>query len=117
MDEMKNGNLENLDNEEDMEEMEDDDLVIFETEDGEELTFSIEDYFFYNGEEYALLADVNEESEEDDEEGISCIVCKVTSETDENGEEQDVFTPVEDDQLAEKLFEIAMTKMDQDEEE
>ena len=48
---------------------------------------------------------------------ISCIVCKVTSETDENGEEQDVFTPVEDDQLAEKLFEIAMTKMDQDEEE
>ena len=104
-------------NMENMENMEDDDLVIFETEDGEELTFSIEDYFFYNGEEYALMADVNADSEEDDEEGISCIICRVTSETDENGEEQDIFTPVEDDALAEKLFEIAMTKMNEDGEE
>ena len=95
----------------------DDDLVIFESEDGEELTFSIEDYFFYNGEEYALMADVNEESVEDDELGIGCIICKVTTETDENGEEQDVFEPVEDDQLAEKLFDIAMTKMNGEEEE
>jgi len=107
MDEMNNG-MEN------MEGMEDDDLVIFETEDGEEMTFSIEDYFFYNGEEYALLADVNADSEEDDEEGISCIVCKVTTEEDENGEEQDVFTPVEDEDLAEKLFQIAMTKIEED---
>ncbi len=60
---------------------------------------------------------MNEDSEEDEEEGISCIVCKVTSETDENGEEQDVFTPVEDEKLAEKLFEIAMTKMEEEEEE
>ena len=108
---MDDMNMENLEN------MEDDDLVIFETEDGEELTFSIEDYFFYNGEEYALMADVNADSEEDDEEGISCIICRVTSETDENGEEQDIFTPVEDDALAEKLFEIAMTKMNEDGEE
>ena len=107
MDEMNNG-MEN------MEGMEDDDLVIFETEDGEEMTFGIEDYFFYNGEEYALLADVNADSEEDDEEGISCIVCKVTTEEDENGEEQDVFTPVEDEDLAEKLFQIAMTKIEED---
>lgn len=107
MDEMNN-NMEN------MEGMEDDDLVVFETDDGEELTFSIEDYFFYNGEEYALMADVNDESEEDDEEGISCIICKVTSEEDENGEEQDVFTPVEDEELAEKLFQIAMTKIEED---
>ena len=107
MDEMNNG-MEN------MEGMEDDDLVIFETEDGEEMTFSIEDYFFYNGEEYSLLAYVNADSEEDDEEGISCIVCKVTTEEDENGEEQDVFTPVEDEDLAEKLFQIAMTKIEED---
>lgn len=103
-------------NENEMNNMEED-IIVFEDEDGNEYNYSVVDYMFYNGEEYALLADVNEESEEDDEEGISCIVCKVTSETDENGEEQDVFTPVEDDQLAEKLFEIAMTKMDQDEEE
>jgi hypothetical protein len=103
-------------NNEEMEPMEDDDLVVFETEDGEEMTFSIEDYFFYNGEEYALLADVDEESEEDEELGIGCIICKVTTETDETGEEQDVFEPVEDDELAEKLFQIAMTKMNEDEE-
>ena len=115
---MDNMNMENMDNENlDNENMVDDDLVIFETEDGEEMTFSIEDYFFYNGDEYALLADVNEDSEEDDQEGISCIVCRVTSEEDENGEEQDVFTPVEDEELAEKLFRIAMTKMDEDSEE
>ena len=107
MDEMNNS-MENMDG------MEDDDLVVFETDDGEEMTFSIEDYFFYNGEEYALLADVNDDSEEDDEEGISCIVCKVTSEEDENGEEQDIFTPVEDEALAEKLFQIAMTKIEED---
>ena len=99
------------------EEMNERDILEFTDDEGHTLLLQVTDYFFYNGEEYALLADVNEESEEDDEEGISCIVCKVTSETDENGEEQDVFTPVEDDQLAEKLFEIAMTKMDQDEEE
>jgi hypothetical protein len=98
-------------------EQEDDDLVIFESEDGEEMTFSIEDYFFYNGEEYALLADVDEDSEEDDEQGIGCIICRVTTETDENGEEQDVFEPVEDDALAERLFDIAMTKMNEEEEE
>ena len=98
-------------------EQEDDDLVIFESEDGEEMTFSIEDYFFYNGEEYALLADVDEDSEEDDEQGIGCIICRVTTETDENGEEQDVFEPVEDDALAERLFDIAMTKMNEKEEE
>ena len=112
MDEMNmNGNLdENLDGM-------DDDLVTFESEDGEEITFSIEDYFFYNGEEYALMADVTEETQEDDEDGIGCIICRVTSETDENGEEQDVFTPVEDEALADKLFKIAMTKMDEDSEE
>ena len=98
-------------------EQEDDDLVIFESEDGEEMTFSIEDYFFYNGEEYALLADVDKDSEEDDEQGIGCIICRVTTETDENGEEQDVFEPVEDDALAERLFDIAMTKMNEEEEE
>ncbi len=100
---------------ENMDGMEDDDLVTFETEDGEEITFSIEDYFFYNGEEYALMADVTEETQEDDEDGIGCIICRVTSEPDENGEEQDVFTPVEDEALADKLFRIAMTKMDEEE--
>ena len=115
MDEMKNGNLENLDNEEDMEEMEDDDLVIFETEDGEELTFSIEDYFFYNGEEYALLVETSEEASEDGQQ--ECIICKIVAEQDEDGEESESFELVEDESLGQKLVEIFNTKMAEDGEE
>jgi uncharacterized protein YrzB (UPF0473 family) len=107
MDEMKNGNLENLDNEEDMEEMEDDDLVIFETEDGEELTFSIEDYFFYNGEEYAALRDA--ESEEAGED--PAYIMKVNAFTDENGEEMEEFV-LPDESLLETLAGVLRTKFE-----
>ena len=33
------------------------DLIIFEDEDGNEYSYEVVDYMFYNGEEYALLAD------------------------------------------------------------
>jgi len=41
----------------------DEDLIVFETEDGEEVTFVIEDYFFYNGDEYAILTEYDTEKE------------------------------------------------------
>jgi hypothetical protein len=41
--------------------MEDDlDLVVFEDDEGNELTMEVLDYFFYEGQEYALLAEVQE---------------------------------------------------------
>ncbi len=106
-----------LENMEDMEE----DLVVFETEDGEEVTFRVEDYFFYNGDEYAILTECveDEEAEEDEDEeaGLEVIVCRVETGTDENGEETEEFVNIEDEDLANKLIEIANTQMMEDEED
>jgi len=107
-------NMENgMNNEEmDMEE----DLVVFETEDGEEVTFAVEDYFFYNGEEYAILSEVTDEEEAEDEEGLEVIVCRIETGTDENGEETEEFVNIEDEELAAKLIEVANTRLSEDEE-
>ncbi len=88
-----------------------DDLVVFEDEDGVEYSFTVEDYFFYNGEEYALLAD----AEPDEEGNKGCIVCQVVPSGDD--EEEEEFVPVADEDLAEKLYEIATTKLSEEEEE
>ena len=93
----------------------DDDLIVFETEDGEEVTFVIEDYFFYNGDEYAILTEYDTENEVIIDEGS--IVCKVETVTGEDGEEDDEFIPVEDEEMAEKLIEIANAQLAEDEEE
>ena len=93
----------------------DDDLIVFETEDGEEVTFVIEDYFFYNGEEYAVLTEYDTEKEVVLDEGS--IVCKIETSEDENGEEVEEFVPVEDDAMAEKLIEIANAQLAEDDEE
>ena len=93
----------------------DEDLIVFETEDGDEVTFVIEDYFFYNGDEYAVLSEYDTEKDIVLDEGS--IVCKIESVTGENGEEDEEFVPVEDDELAEKLIEIANAQLAEDEEE
>ena len=91
------------------------DIIVFENEDGEEFSFTVLDYFFYNGEEYALLEEKTDENSEDEEGG--CIVCRIETDTDESGEETEEFVPVEDEELAEKLFNIATMKLMNDEEE
>ena len=100
-------NEENMDMEED--------LIVFETDDGEEITFVIEDYFFYNGDEYAILTEYDTEKDIVKDEGS--IVCRIETSEDENGEEVEEFVPVEDDDLAEKLSEIANAQLAEDEEE
>ena len=91
-----------------------DDLIVFETEDGDEVTFVIEDYFFYNGEEYAILTEYDTEKEEVLDEGS--IVCKVETVTGEDREEDDEFIPIEDDELAQKLIDVANAQLAEDEE-
>ncbi len=86
-----------------------DDLIVFETEDGEEVTFVIEDYFFYNGDEYAILTEYDTETEIVKDEGS--IVCRIDTTEDENGEETEEFVPVEDDDLAQKLIDIANAQL------
>lgn len=90
------------------------DTIIFEDEDGKEYEFIVRYYFFYNGDEYALLTEMGQEA---DENGEECIVCKVVAAEGENGEEDEEFELVEDETLAEKLIEIANTRVADDEEE
>ena len=87
-----------------------DDIIVFESDDGEEFSFKIEDYFFYNGEEYALLSEADDIEDKDE---IGSIICRVESDDDE----EDTFVTVEDEELAEKLFRIATTKLEEDSEE
>ena len=84
------------------------DLVIFEDDAGNELTMEVLDYFFYEGNEYALLTEASEacESCEDGE----CEGCESLGETYVMqivpvGEDEEEFVPV-DDELADKLQEL-----------
>ena len=89
------------------------DIIEMTDEEGNTILFKIIDYFFYNGEEYAILTDSNDE---DDDEAIDCYVMKIVLTTDENGEELEEFVPVEDQKLEAKLMEIASMKLNDDEE-
>ena len=90
------------------------DTIIFEDEDGNEYEFAVRDYFFYNGEEYALLTEIGQEA---DEYGEECIVCKVENTTGDDGEEDEEFILVEDEELAGRLIEIANNRLSEDEEQ
>ena len=102
-------------------------------EDGNKVLLQVLDYFFYNGEEYAILTDVEDEDtcecdacsdhehddhcqcddcadEETDNEEITCYIMKVITSTEEDGEEVEEFVPV-DDALEAKLIEVATTKL------
>ena len=92
-----------------------DDIIIFEDEDGNEYSYVVVDYMFYNGEEYALLTESDIE-EDADENGQECIICKVVAE-EEDGEETESFELVEDEELATRLVDIFNTKMQEEEEE
>ena len=105
-------NEKNLMNEEDGEQEQD--IVVFEDEDGNEYCYEVIDYLFYNGEEYALLTE--EDAEVNDDNTQECIICKVVAE-EEDGEETESFELVEDEDLASKLVDIFNTKMQEEEEE
>lgn len=91
----------------------DTDPVIFEDEDGNEYAFQPVDFFFYNGEEYALLTEVTDE-EDEEAAGTEVIVCRVKDETGEEDEELETYELIEDEELAAKLVEIANTKLEED---
>ena len=80
------------------------DIIFFEDEDGNEYNYSVVDYMFYNGEEYALLVEVTDGETEDEQQ--ECIICKIVAEQEEDGEESESFELVEDESLGQKLVEI-----------
>lgn len=91
------------------------DIIVFEDEEGNEYNYTVVDYMFYNGDEYALLVEATDEEPEDEKQ--ECIVCKIVAGTDEDGEESESFELVEDESLGQKLVEIFNTKMAEEEEE
>lgn len=91
------------------------DLVVFSDDDGHELTLEILDYFFYNGQEYAVLTEAETQTEEaadqqDEEEDDSLYIMQVVQVDDEMEE----FIPVEEE-LMDTLIDIVMTRFDDDE--
>lgn len=92
------------------------DIIVFEDEEGNEYSYTVVDYMFYNGEEYALLVEADE-TEDADAEKQECIICRIVAGTDEDGGENESFELLEDEELGKKLVEIFNTKMEEEEEE
>lgn len=94
------------------------DLVEMEDEDGNTVLLEVQRYFFYNGDEYVVLAEVHDvdadEGAEGEEERINCYLMKVV-ESEEDGEDMEEFQPIEDDDLYEKLIKVAEAEYAADE--
>lgn len=95
------------------------DLVVFEDDSGNEITMEVLDYLFYEGKEYALLAEMTENECGDCESG-ECESCEnrreaFVMEVVPVGDDMEEFVPVEES-LAEKLIDIIQNS-DFDEEE
>lgn len=94
------------------------DLLEMTDEDGNSILVQVLDYFFYNGQEYAILTDAPAESNTAEvPEEVGCYVVKVNTFTDESGEEMEEFAPIEDAALEDRLIEIASTRLNDSEEE
>lgn len=88
------------------------DLVVFEDDEGNELTMEVLDYFYYEGNEYAILAEPEEEEHDENEHyQRDAFVMQVV----DAGDDMEEFVPV-DDALAEKLIELVQNGMFDDDE-
>ena len=87
------------------------DLVTFSDEDGNEFTMEVLDYFFYEGKEYALLAEVEDDCDCGCEEREAYIMEVVPV-----GDDEEEFVPV-DEELAERLIEMVENQLYDEEDE
>lgn len=99
------------------------DVVMATDEDGNEIALEVLDYFFYNGEEYAVLTEYDDSEEDaeanagegdEDDTAVDCFVMRVVDSTDDSGEEIEEFLPVEDDALEARLIDVATTRINED---
>lgn len=101
------------------------DIIEMTDDEGHSTLFEIVDYFFYNGEEYAILTEYEAskaeqvaqcapDDETDEQEEVSCYIMQVVISTNDAGEEMEEFVPVEDQALEAKLIEIASTQLNAD---
>jgi hypothetical protein len=105
------------------------DLIEGVDEDGNKVLLEVVRYFFYNGEEFVVLGDAQQEDEcgchcdecessceeeDDDEEPVNLYIMKVVESKDD--EESEEFVPVEDEDLLEKLIEVVQADFEKEEE-
>ncbi len=84
------------------------DIIEGEDEEGNSMLLKVERYFYYNGEEYVLLRQIDSEDETDDAGDDRLYVMLVQVSKDEDGEEVEDFVPVED-ALMQALIQAART--------
>ena len=87
-------------------------LYVFSDEDGNDVNVQVLDYFYYNGDEYAVMTELAEGQEPwteagGDEEAPEIFFMEVKEVDEENVE----FVPVDDD-LSDKLFEIVNSEFE-----
>ena len=97
-----------------MENNEELELYVFTDEDGNDVNVQVLDYFYYNGDEYAVMTELAEGQEPwteagGDEEAPEIFFMEVKEVDEENVE----FVPVDDD-LSDKLFEIVSENFNED---
>jgi len=92
------------------------DIVEFSDEDGNTLLLEVMDYFFYNGEEFAVLCDADEEASAhchdedcDCEDEQSLYIMKVVTVTGEDGEEMEEFISP-DESMLDQLIEVVQAR-------
>ena len=95
------------------------DLVEMVDDEGNTLLMRVVEYFFYNGDEYVVLAEYDPEAADNTAEvdQVDCYVLRVNTFTDERGEECEEFLPIEDEALEAKLMAVASTRVNEEEEE
>ncbi|MCI7026830.1 MAG: DUF1292 domain-containing protein [Clostridia bacterium] len=87
------------------------DLVVFEDDQGNQITMEVIDYFFYEGNEYAMLTDYQEDDDTCDAcEKADCEGCPEQEEivimrVVPVGDDEEEFVPV-DEELASRLIEM-----------
>ena len=98
------------------------DMLVFTDDEGNDVNVQVLNYFYYNGHEYAVLAEAGADEACECPEGEECT-CEPTEiffmevVAIEGDEENVEFVPVEDEELADKLFEIISADVDVDDEE
>ncbi len=90
---------------ENLEELENENIIVLNDENGEEVKFEFLDLVELDEEEYVVLLPVTEEGEEDEGE---VVILKI-EDTDEDAEEES-YVSVEDEEILNKVFEMFKEK-------
>lgn len=96
--------------------MDEREFMVLTDEEGNEVEVEIVNYFYYNGDEYAVLAEVGQDCNCPSPEECTCEPTEIffMQVVEIEGDEENVeFVPVEDEELADTLFEIISSEMDE----